>query len=116
VCVWALAAETHDEAVHHALSRDRWRLDRARGVFGALQRPDAIAERGFTAVEMATLEPMREKAFVGSAEEVEQRLRSLAATLELDELVVNTWAHDPAVRRRSYGLIARRFGIGASTS
>ena len=32
VCVWALAAETHDEALHHALGRERWRVDRARSV------------------------------------------------------------------------------------
>ena len=33
--------------------------------------------------------------------------------LGLDELVVNTWAHDPAVRRRSYALLAREFGLEA---
>jgi hypothetical protein len=25
--------------------------------------------------------------------------------------VVNTWAHDPAVRRRSYALLAREFAL-----
>ena len=35
----------------------------------------------------------------------------LAAALELDELVINTWAHDPAVRRRSYALLAEQFGL-----
>ena len=37
-------------------------------------------------------------------------MRALADSLGLDELVVNTWAHDPAVRRRSYALLAREFG------
>jgi hypothetical protein len=27
----------------------------------------------------------------------------------MDEIVVNTWAHDPAVRRRSYALLAEWF-------
>ena len=31
--------------------------------------------------------------------------------LELDEIVINTWAHDPAVRRRSYALLAAEFGL-----
>jgi hypothetical protein len=38
-------------------------------------------------------------------------MRALAAELELDELVVNTWAHDPAVRRSSYALLAQEFGL-----
>lgn len=112
VCVWALAADTHDEAVHHALGRERWRVDRERGVFGPLQSSDAIAARGFTAQEWPTVEAMRRKAFVGTAAQVGEQLRALAAAFELDEIVVNTWAHDPAVRRQSYTLLADEFGLG----
>ncbi len=115
VCVWALAAETRGEAEHHALARERWRVDRARGVFGPLQAPDEIAARGFSAAEMATIGPMRAKAFVGTAAEVALRLRTLAREFALDELVVNTWAHDPAVRRRSYALLAREFALVESS-
>lgn len=110
VCVWALAADTEAEALHHALSRERWRVDRNRGLLGPLLSPDQVAARGFTTEEMATVEPMRRKAFVGSARQVADKLRALADELELDELVINTWSHDPAVRRHSYALIAREFG------
>ena len=113
ICVWALAAERADEAQHHALSRDHWRLARARGQLGPLQDPDAIAERGFAAEDAPALDAMRAKAFVGEAAEVAQRLRRLAASLELDELVINTWAFRPEVRRRSYALLAREFGLEA---
>jgi luciferase family oxidoreductase group 1 len=111
ICVWALAAESDEEALHHALSRERWRVDRGRGVLGPLQAPEVIAARGFTPEEMRTVQPMRDKAFVGSAAHVADKLRALAAELELDELVINTWAHDPAVRRTSYALLAREFGL-----
>ena len=114
ICVWALVADTHDEALHHALSRDRWRVDRARGIFGPLQSPDAIAERGFDPDDLPTLDHMRAKAFVGTAGEVGTALRALARRLELDELVVNTWAYQPAARRRSYALLAREFGLAGS--
>lgn len=107
LCVWALAADTAAEAEHHALSRERWRVDRARGVFGPLQSPDVIAARGFAEQDLATIESMRRKAFVGDAARVAGQLRALAAEHGLDEIVVNTWAHDPAVRRRSYELLAR---------
>ncbi|NML14090.1 LLM class flavin-dependent oxidoreductase [Azohydromonas caseinilytica] len=114
ICVWALAADTEEEARHHTLSRERWRLDRARGVFGALQPPDEVARRGFDAIETQQLEPMRHKAFVGTAGSVGRKLRALAANLDLDELVINTWAFDPAVRRRSYALLAREFNLKGS--
>jgi luciferase family oxidoreductase group 1 len=111
LCVWALVADSDEEAQHHALSRDRWRVDRMRGVFGALQAPDDVAARGFAADELPTLESMRRKAFVGSAERVGTMLRALAEKFALDEVVINTWAHDPAVRRRSYALLAREFEL-----
>lgn len=109
VCVWALAADTEEAALHLALSRERWRVDRNRGLLGPLQSPDQIAARGFTPDEMATIEPMRRKAFVGTAPQVADKLRALAGDFGLEELVINTWAHDPAVRRHSYALLARQF-------
>jgi luciferase family oxidoreductase group 1 len=114
ICVWALAADREDEARQQALSRERWRLDRQIGRLGPLRWPDEIARAGFGEAELAALGPMRERAFVGSAEQVGARLRELAARLHLDELVVNTWACDPAVRRRSYALLAQEFGLGAA--
>ena len=111
VCVWALVADTHEEACHHALGRERWRVDRARGVLGPLQSPDVIAARGFSADEWPTVNAMRSKAFVGTAAEVGAQLRALARELQLDELVVNTWAHDPAARRTSYALLAQELGL-----
>ena len=113
VCVWALAADTHEEATHHALGRERWRVDRARGVIGPLQSPEVIAARGFAADEWPTVEAMRRKAFVGTGAQVADQLRALALELQLDEIVINTWAFDPAVRRHSYALLAREFGLAA---
>jgi luciferase family oxidoreductase group 1 len=113
ICVWALAADTDDEAQHHALSRERWRLDRQRGMLAPLPSPDAVAERGYTEAERPMVEAMRHKAFVGSAPRVADQLRALAASLQLDEIVINTWAFDPQVRRHSYALLAREFGLSA---
>ncbi len=111
ICVWALVAERADEARHYALSREHWRMDRQRGVLGPLRDPDALAATGFRPEDEPALAAMRARAFVGEAGEVAQRLRRLAAELQLDELVINTWAHDPAVRRRSYALLAREFDL-----
>ena len=111
ICVWALAADTDEEARYHALSRERWRLDRNRGLLGPLRAPASIAQEGFTPAELPAVQALRAHAFVGTPERVAGQLGELAASLGLEELVVNTWAHDPAVRRRSYALLARAFGL-----
>ena len=111
ICVWALAADTEEEARFHALSRERWRVDRQRGLLGPLRPPAEVAAQGFAFDEMAIVEPLRRKALVGTPAQVAQQMRELAAELGLAELVVNTWAHDPAVRRKSYALLAREFGL-----
>jgi len=111
ICVWALVADSEADARHHALSRERWRLDRARGQLGPLRSPDDIAREGYSAEEEASLAGMRRRAFVGTAAQVGAQLRALATELQLDELVVNTWAYDPAVRRHSYALLAEQFGL-----
>ena len=116
ICVWALAADTEVQARHHALSRERWRIDRQRGVLGPLQSPDTIAAAGYTASEWPTVEAARRRALVGTAAQVGTGLRELADTLALDELVVNTWAHEPAVRRHSYALLATEFGLPTKTN
>lgn len=107
ICVWALAADTAAEARHHALSRERWRVDRQRGRLGPLRPPDEVAAEGFSGEELAFVQSMRQRALVGTGPEVAAMIRGLCAEFGLEEIVVNTWAHDPAVRRHSYALLAR---------
>ena len=68
------------------------------------------------AADLLVVPVIGEVAFAGELDELDRRtggeLRALAAELQLDELVVNTWAHDPEVRRRSYALLAREFDLG----
>lgn len=112
ICVWALAADKAEDAMHHALSRERWRVDRQRGRLGPLQNPDHIAAQGFDPEAMTTIvAPMRERALVGDRAFVGRALRGLAETFNLDELVINTWTYNPEVRRRSYALIAEEFRL-----
>ena len=109
LCVWALAADTEAEAWHHFSSRERWKIDRNRGALAALPSPEEVAQRTYTAAEQVEAEKLRSNALVGSGPQVAAKLRALAHTLEVDELVVITWAHDPVARRRSYELLAREF-------
>ena len=112
LCVWALAADTDEEAWRLFESRARWRMDRNLGRLGPLLPPEQ-ALRAYSPAEQLALERLRENAFVGSAATVGSRLRRLAQSLELDELVIITWTHDPQAQRRSYELLAQEFSLAA---
>ena len=116
ICVWALAADTEEEALHQFKSRERSSIDREYGIRQPLIPPEEAAARSYSAAEMAIAEKLRRKAIVGSADQVAARLKELAQRLELDELVVVTWTYDPAPRHRSYELLAQAFGLSATTA
>jgi luciferase family oxidoreductase group 1 len=110
VCVWALAAETEDEAWWAFKSRARWRTDRNSGRIGPLLHPDQ-ADREFTPQEMHGLAQLKANALVGSASQVKAKIERLAVQLQADEIVIITWAHDAQSQLKSYELIAREFGL-----
>lgn len=106
VCVWALVADTEEEAWRQFESRIRWRMDRNLGRIGPLLSPeDAPREYNFS--EQAQIAQLKENAFVGTAEQVAEKLNSFAQDVGVEELVVITWAHDFKVRSHSYHLLAQ---------
>ncbi len=112
VCVWALAADTDEEAWRLFDSRARWRMDRNLGRLGPLLPPEQ-ALREYSAAEQMALDKLRANAIVGSASTVGSRLRQLAQRLAVDELVLITWTHDAQAQRRSFELLAPEFSLTA---
>jgi luciferase family oxidoreductase group 1 len=110
VCVWALAADTEEEAWRLFASRERTRVDRQSGRFGPLL-PPGEAPRAYSESEEAYRRRLRETAMVGTGEQVAGRLRALAEELQVPELVVITWTWDPLAQRRSYELLAGALGL-----
>lgn len=106
LAAWALACETGAEAERQFASRALWRLGRDRGVFAPLPSPDEAAAYPWTEAERARAARLREAALLGTGEEVGQLLRRLAEAHGVEEVAVITTVHDPAVRRRSYSLLA----------
>lgn len=113
VCVWALAAETEEEAWHLFRSRERARADRQSGRYGPLLPPES-AQRDYSEAEQQYLAQLRRRAFVGSGEQVRDKLVALAESLQVEELVVITWTWDPEAQRESYSILARAFELGSS--
>jgi luciferase family oxidoreductase group 1 len=106
-CVWALAADTEEQAWHLFASRERARIDRQAGRFGPLLPPEQ-APRAYTEAEADYRRALRAKAMVGTGAQVAARLRALAEELKVEELVVITWTHDAHAQRRSYELLAEQ--------
>jgi luciferase family oxidoreductase group 1 len=113
ITVAALAAETREEADANYLSRAVSTAMRERGQFIALLSPEAAAEFELTPAERVRAARIRETALYGTAGEVAEKIRTLAAELQVDEIVITTFAYDPAIRRKSYSLLAREFGLSA---
>ena len=110
LCVWALAADSSDQAWQQFASRARWRIDRNSGRLGPLLAPGQ-ALRDYSADEQAQLEKLRGRSFVGSGAQVADKLRSLAESLQVEELVIITWASELQVQKRSYELLAKEFDL-----
>jgi luciferase family oxidoreductase group 1 len=116
ICVWALAADTDSEARRLLKTREFWRVGFEKGLREPLVTPECADAYPYTDAERATIEALRRKALVGTAESVAERLDTLAKQLELDELVVVTWTHDVAARHRSYELLAKAFALEPRTT
>ena len=76
---------------------------------GPLDPPsqDPQAWRAYAPGREGAVEAAMSLSFVGTADDVATRLREQAARWDLDEILVVTYAHDPALRRRSYELLAQ---------
>ncbi len=111
VTVWAMAAETQQEADELFLSRAIWRLGRDRGIYAPLPSPAEAAATSLTEAETARIATLKSRALYGTPDHVAERLRDLAAAFGVDEIAILTTVHDPAARARSYRLLARAFDL-----
>jgi len=111
ICVWALAADTEAEARRLLQTRELWRVGFERGIRKPLVTPEEAAAYPYTDAGRAVVESLRRKALVGTPQQVAARLTELAQRFALDEIVIVTWTHDPAPRRRSYELLAEALGV-----
>ena len=114
ICVWALAADSEAEAQRQLMTREHWRVRFEQGLFGPLLDPDQAAAYPYSIPERERIAQLRARALVGTGAGVAAQLTALARSLGLDELVVNTWAHDPLVRQHSYRLLAQAFALEGS--
>ena len=109
VAVWALAADSEEEAVKLATS--------SRMAFTMLRRGRLIAvpppETAERFLETETDKTARRRTIVGTAEQVRAGIEETAGEYGAEEVIVVTITYDHAARRRSYELIAEAFALAA---
>lgn len=108
VCVWALAADTTEEAEHLFSSRAYNKVRRSLGDLQPIIAPDDIDWDACSDAERAHRDRLRTSAIIGDGPTVAEKLRALAAEYSVDEMVVLTWTHSQQARRRSYELLAEQ--------
>jgi luciferase family oxidoreductase group 1 len=107
VGVWALAAETDEEAQRLASSsRMTLRLLR-RGQLIPVPPPEKALR--FLAQDESGARGSGRRGIVGTPGEVRQRIEAVAAEYGAEEVIVLTITHDHTARRRSYELVADAF-------
>lgn len=111
LAVWALAADSDEEARFLYGPRALWRVQIDRGVHSGLLSPEQVAGLAFSEAEQQRIDQTLTYSFVGSAASVGQQLDDLIARYRPDELVMTCWTHDPAHRERSCRLVAAGLGI-----
>jgi luciferase family oxidoreductase group 1 len=110
VAVWALAADTDEEAERLASSAQMAMAMLRRGRL--IQVPPVETALRFLRSADAPARPQR-RTVVGAPETVRTGLEEIAAAYGAEEVVVVTITHSHAARRRSYELIAEAFDLSA---
>jgi luciferase family oxidoreductase group 1 len=109
VAVWALAADTEEEAQRLAASSRMTLSELRRGRLIRVPPPEKalqyLKERGATASR---------RAVIGTPEKVRAGLEEVASAYGAEEAIVVTITYDHAARLRSYELIADAFGLTAA--
>jgi luciferase family oxidoreductase group 1 len=111
VAVWALCADTDEEALRISASARMMLLLLFRGRLTAVPPVEkALAYLAHEGVPIDSL-PAGRRIIAGAPERVRAAIEGVAAEYGADEVFVVNIVHDPAVRMRCYELIAEAFSL-----
>lgn len=110
VGVFALCADTAEQAEGLARCRDLWRLRVERGEFGPVPSVEEALAWQPTATEQSRIEERRQHQILGSGPGAAGQLRALADRVGARELSIVSITHQFAARVRCYELLAAELG------
>ena len=109
--VFALCAETREQADYLIKSRDLWLLRLMKGEWGPFPTPEEADAYPYSPHDYAIIEANRDRSVSGPPDQVKAELERLAELYGVEELVVVTISHDFNARVRSYELLAEAFAL-----
>jgi len=112
VTVYAICAETTEEAEEIALSSHLWKIKH--GKINEDKRVPTIAEAKrypYTEKDLASIERLKKKQRIGNPKEVKAQLEEIQAMYDADEIMVVTITHSYEDRKKSYQLLAEECGL-----
>lgn len=116
VCVWAICADTDEEALRLSLSARMMLLHLFRGQPIAVPAVEAAAE--FLALEGGPVEalPTGRRLITGTPDKVRRLIEAVAADYGAEEVFVVNILYDHRARMRSYALLADAFELQREAS
>jgi luciferase family oxidoreductase group 1 len=114
IAVAVVCADTAAEAERIASTVDLAWLRLTRGEREPLASPEEAAAFPYSPADRIRIRNHRDKVFVGTPDEVHDRLLTLKEASGADELMVVTNVFDHAARKRSYTLLAEAFRLAGS--
>ncbi len=110
LAVFALAADTTEEARYLARTRDLWVLNLLAGRNIPFPDPALIDMEAIPAEARRRLDQVAARGIAGDAVTVKGRLDQMVEAAQADELMIVTITYDFAARLRSYELLAAAYG------
>jgi luciferase family oxidoreductase group 1 len=105
----AVVAETQDEAERLASTIDLNFVRRAKGDYLPLESPETALAYPYTPVDRDRIAQNRSRLFVGTPDNIRDKLAPLLESTQADELMITSMMYDHAARKRSYTLLAQAF-------
>ena len=104
--IFAVCAETEEEALELSRSRDLWFIRLLRGNPGPFPSVQEAADYPYSTGEKQIIEDNRQRRAIGTPEQVCEKLHSFVRDFKLDEIMILTITHDCRARRHSYELLS----------
>jgi len=104
--IFAICADTEEEALLLSSSRDLWYIRLLAGNPGPFPSVEEACEYPYAKSELDLIKSNRGKRAVGTAKQVKEKLLTLADQFGIDEFMLVTITHDAEARKRSYELLA----------
>ncbi|SIS37314.1 LLM class flavin-dependent oxidoreductase [Salimicrobium flavidum] len=102
MCVFAVCAETEEEAEFLAKSQDMWLLQVEKGLDTRIHPPEELSYEDLTEEEKGKISKNRERCIIGTPDEVAKELQKLADIYSVEEFLLITNIYDFKKKKASY--------------